>query len=75
LWIGPRNFTSEDPAAARTVKNDVTMSVAAGIRGRITQRLDARAELRVRGFGWSLVGSTAEWTGGLALRLYRVTRA
>lgn len=48
---------------------DVTVSAAAGLRAWITERLGARAELRVRGIGRSFAGSAAEWTIGAALRL------
>lgn len=56
------------PRGDTGTQNDVTMSVAAGLRGWFTERFGARAELRVRGFGWRFTGTAAEWTGGLALR-------
>jgi hypothetical protein len=59
------DFRDEDDGGTQ---NEVTMSVAAGIRGWFTERFGARAELRVRGFGSRFTGSAAEWTGGLALR-------
>lgn len=60
-------FDFRDEADGGT-QNDVTTSVAAGLRGWFTDRFGARAELRVRGFGTRFTGSAAEWTGGLALR-------
>lgn len=60
-------FDFRDEADGGT-QNDVTASVAAGLRGWFTDRFGARAELRVRGFGTRFTGTAAEWTGGLALR-------
>ena len=61
-------FDFRDDAHGGT-QTDVSISVAGGLRGWITDRVGVRAELRVRGFGWRFWGSAAEWTGGLALRL------
>ena len=60
-------FDFRDEADGGT-QHDITMSVAAGLRGWFSDRFGARAELRVRGFGTGFSGSSAEWTGGLALR-------
>ena len=60
-------FDFRDEADGGT-QNDVTTSVAAGLRGWFTDRFGARADLRVRGFGTRFTGTAAEWTGGLALR-------
>jgi hypothetical protein len=46
----------------------LTLSGATGLRAWFTERFGARAELRIRGFGSNFGGSSAEWTGGLALR-------
>jgi hypothetical protein len=51
------------------MQTDVTLSAAGGLRAWITERLGARAELRLRGVGWRFTGSAAEWTLGAAWRL------
>ena len=38
---------------------------AGGVRVRLTDRLSAQAEMRLRGVGRRFQGSTAEWTAGL----------
>jgi hypothetical protein len=57
------------PDYAGGVESDVTVSGAGGLRWRITPRVGARAELRVRGIGDRFTGSAAEWTAGLSWRL------
>jgi len=52
-------------------QTDVTGSVAGGVRWWATQRVGARAELRVRGVGANdggFTGTAAEWTAGLMWR-------
>lgn len=50
-------------------ETDITFSAAGGLRAWITERLGARAELRLRGVGRRFTGSAAEWTLGAAWRL------
>ena len=45
---------------------DSTTSVAAGTGVRLTDRVALVGELRIRGFEWDYVGSTGEWSIGLA---------
>jgi hypothetical protein len=45
---------------------DPTTSVAVGTGFRLTDRARIVGELRLRGFEWNYVGSTAEWSVGLA---------
>jgi len=47
---------------------DPTLSVAAGTSVRLTDRLSAVGELRVRGHEWRFTGSTAEISAGLVWR-------
>ena len=44
---------------------DPTTSVAVGTGVRLTDRVGLTGELRLRGFEWDYVGSTAEWSIGL----------
>jgi hypothetical protein len=48
---------------------DPTMSVAAGTSVRLTDRLSAVGELRLRGHEWRFTGTTTELAAGLAWRL------
>jgi opacity protein-like surface antigen len=45
---------------------DPTTSVAVGTGYRLTDRVRLLGEFRLRGFEWDYVGSTAEWSIGLA---------
>lgn len=49
-----------------------TISFAGGTRVSINERIGLFGELRVRGVDWNFAGSTADITGGVALRLGRV---
>jgi hypothetical protein len=48
---------------------DPTLSVAAGTSVRLTERLSAVGELRVRGHEWRFTGTTSELAAGLAWQL------
>ena len=50
---------------------NVTLSVAAGTRFDITDRLSVLGELRLRGIDTNFAGSTAEWIGGVSWRIGR----
>jgi hypothetical protein len=57
------------PERAGGLRNDVTVSGAAGVRAWLTEQVGLRGELRVRGIGTGFEGSTAEWTLGGAWRM------
>jgi hypothetical protein len=48
---------------------DATLAVATGTSVRLTDRLSAVGELRLRGHEWRFTGTTAELSAGLAWRL------
>ena len=60
------DFRGEDVGGLET---DVTLSGAGGLRVRLSERLSARAELRVRGIGTDFSGSAVEWIVGASWRL------
>lgn len=57
------------PRSRGDAQASITSSAALGARYGISRRMGAIAELRVRGIGIGLSGSTAEWTGGLLWRI------
>ena len=48
-----------------------TISFAGGTRIAVNDRVGVFGELRIRGFGWDFVGTMADITGGVAIRLGR----
>jgi hypothetical protein len=68
LGLGFGDAMDFRPESVGGLRHNATVSVAGGVRLWLGDRMGLRGELRVRGIGSTLGGSTAEWTGGAALR-------
>ena len=68
VGVGVGDAMDFRPESVGGLRQQLTVSGAAGVRAWLGERLGVRGELRVRGIGRNFAGSTAEWTGGAALR-------